>query len=368
MAHNFNNNLSIILGNLELINLQKNLTPKAQEFLKNAKIDVMRSGDLIQQIMAYSHTGKQQMGPIQLAAVLDESIKLLRSMIPTSVNLQYHATPESLETTVLADATRVQEAVLNLCNNAVHAMDETGQLTIALDTVVLQGTDVSAGYNECLPGKFIRLRVQDTGCGMTDELLKKIFDPFYTTKEVGKGTGMGLSTVQGMMKDIGGQIKASSTLGQGTIFNLYFPMLEATQTEESTPENTTLPRGTERILFVDDDEMLASLGEKLLTEMGYQVVVMNESTEALKMFTVNFEHFNLVITDQTMPQLCGKDLIAELKKVKPDIPTILCTGYSSKINKEDAKELGISAFMMKPLDLPKLAQTVRRVLDGVEVE
>jgi len=364
MAHNFNNNLAIILGNLELLNLQKNLTVEAQGFLKNARIGTLRSRDLIQQIMAYSRSQQPKMVPTQLEPVITETLNLLRPMIPTSVYLQYNAAPESLETTVLADATRVQEALLNLCNNAVHAMDETGRLTIDLTTTALQKADISAEYSECLPGKFVRLRVQDTGCGMTDELINQIFDPFYTTKGVGEGTGMGLSTVQGMIIQIGGQIKLTSISGQGTTFDLYFPITDNKLQSSPEEKGQPLPRGTEHILFVDDDEMLASLGEQLLSTLGYQVCMMTDSAEALKMFAANADRFDLIISDQTMPNLTGKDLIAEIKKFRADIPTILCTGYSSKIDEEEAAKLGISAFMMKPLDLPHLSQTIRQVLDG----
>jgi CheY-like chemotaxis protein len=314
--------------------------------------------------MAYSRSQQPKMVPTQLEPVITETLNLLRPMIPTSVYLQYNAAPESLETTVLADATRVQEALLNLCNNAVHAMDETGRLTIDLTTTALQKADISAEYSECLPGKFVRLRVQDTGCGMTDELINQIFDPFYTTKGVGEGTGMGLSTVQGMIIQIGGQIKLTSISGQGTTFDLYFPITDNKLQSSPEEKGQPLPRGTEHILFVDDDEMLASLGEQLLSTLGYQVCMMTDSAEALKMFAANADRFDLIISNQTMPNLTGKDLIAEIKKFRADIPTILCTGYSSKIDEEEAAKLGISAFMMKPLDLPHLSQTIRQVLDG----
>jgi PAS domain S-box-containing protein len=368
MAHNFNNNLSIILGNLELINMQKNLTDQAQEYLKNAKIGVLRSRDLIQQIMTYSRSGTQELAPITLAPVINETMNLLRSMIPTSVYLQYQTTPDSLDASVLANATQVQEALLNLCTNAVHAMDEVGRLTINLDTVALQSAEIFAEYSECSPGNFIHLQVQDTGCGMTDVLLKKIFVPFYTTKGVGEGTGMGLSTVQGMIKKIGGQIKVSSKLGEGTTFDLYFPITDSVRAGALEGKEQILTRGTERILFVDDEEMLANLGETLLSEMGYQVSTMTDSTEAIKIFSANSDIFDLVITDQTMPKLTGKDLIAEIKKIRPNIPTILCTGYSSKIDEDEAPKLGISAFMMKPLELSQLSQTIRQVLDGDKEE
>jgi CheY-like chemotaxis protein len=178
-----------------------------------------------------------------------------------------------------------------------------------------------------------------------------------------EGTGMGLSTVQGMMEQLQGMITIESHVGQGTTFHLYFPEIGATAEDDTPLTQPDLPRGTERILLVDDDEMVATMTQAMLTEMGYQVTLMTDSQETLKLFAANAESFQLVITDQTMPSLTGKELILELKQIRPDIPTIICTGYSSKIDEDKAKELGINAFLMKPLALPELLQTVRRVLD-----
>jgi len=367
MAHNFNNNLGIILGNVELSQMKQPRNSDVIPLLENAKIAVGRSRDLILKIITYSRQGIQQKAPTQLTAITDETISLLKSTLPATVALQKGYSPDCDKELINADASQIQEVLINLCNNAIQAMQEKGELKIQLKPVELTQREIPAQY-DCLPGRYAKISVQDNGCGMPKEMLDKIFDPFYTTKEAHEGAGMGLSTVQGIVAQHGGIIKVNSVPNQGTTFNLYFPIIKQTHIDQPTAENMTLPRGTERILFVDDDEMLASLGEKLLTSMGYQVSVMTESTEALKMFAANAEHFALVITDQTMPQLCGKDLIQELKKIRPDIPTILCTGFSSKVNEDNAEELGISAFMMKPLDLIKLAQTVRRVLDGVEIE
>jgi PAS domain S-box-containing protein len=367
MAHNFNNNLGIILGNVELSLMKQPPSSEVIPLLKNAKIAVERSRDLIMKIITYSRQGIQQKAPMHLTTITDETISLLRSTLPTTVALQTTYGPDCHATLINADASQIQAVLINLCNNAIQAMQEKGELKIQLEPAELTQRDIPAQY-DCLPGRYAKLSVQDSGCGMAAEMLDKIFDPFYTTKEAHEGAGMGLATVQGIVAQHGGFIKVNSVPDQGTTFNLYFPIIEQTHLDDPTAEDTTLPRGTERILFVDDDKMLASLGEKLLTEMGYQVSVMNESTEALKMFAVNAEHFSLVITEQTMPLLSGTDLIEELIKVNPDIPTFLCTGYSSKIDEAHAKELGINAFMMKPLDLIQLAQTVRKVLDGVDIE
>ena len=363
MAHNFNNNLSIILGNIELSQMKQAPGSRSIQLLENAKIAVHRSRDLVQKIITYSRKGMLSKVPTKLTEIIDETITLLQATLPTTINLQKKYCSDCHTKFINADPSQIQEVLINLCNNAVQAMDEKGDLTISLESVELQAQDISAQY-DCTPGHYVKFSVQDSGCGMPAEMLDKIFDPFYSTKEEYEGAGMGLSTVQGIVAQHGGMIKVNSQLNHGTTFNLYFPLLELTDNAESEAEKPPLSKGTECILFVDDDERLASIGERLLSTLGYQVCMMTDSTEALKMFTANADRFDLVITDQTMPQLTGKELIAEIKKVKADIPTILCTGYSSKVDEAEAVEFGISAFMMKPLDLPQLSQTIRQVLGG----
>jgi C4-dicarboxylate-specific signal transduction histidine kinase/ActR/RegA family two-component response regulator len=363
MAHNFNNNLSIILGNVELsiLMVQK---PKVSKLLQNAKIGILRSRDLIQQIITYSRKGAHQKTLTQLPSILDETITLLRSTLPSSIQLSQDISPESRSVVINADVSQIQEVLINLSNNAIQAMDEKGELKIILETVELNQKDIPAQY-EGSPGRYAKLSVKDSGHGMPAEILNKIFDPFFSTKEEHEGAGMGLATVQGIVAQHGGIIKVNSVPRQGTVFNLYFPLVDETFAEVN-PINANIPIGTEKILFIDDDKMLVNLGELLLTKMGYEVTSMSESTEALKLFLANPENFDLVITDQTMPELTGKQLIEEIKKVRPNIPTIICTGYSSKIDKDMAKQLGTSAFLMKPLAMPELSQTVRRVLDGAK--
>jgi len=362
MAHNFNNNLSIILGNVELLQMKMLPNPEIDEYLSNAKTAILRSRDLIQQILTYSHQGSKKKTSIQLVRVIEETMQLLRSTFPTTINLQLHINSDSHDITINADSSQIQECLINLCNNAMYAMKEEGELTITLDRVELQKDDIPAQY-ESHPGYYAKLSVQDNGSGMSAETIEKIFDLFFTTKPVDEGTGVGLSTVHGIVTQHGGLIKVNSSIGEGTTFELYFPEQGQVQAAETASVNKDLPGGTEHILFVDDDEMLAKLGEMLLSEMDYQVTMMTSSTEALKLFTANAKWFDLVITDQTMPELTGEQLVQEIKKIRPEMPTIICTGYSRKVDEKKAAELGISAFLMKPLDLPTLLQTVRKVLD-----
>lgn len=363
MAHNFNNNLSIILGNIELTKMKLSSASELGGYLDNAKIAVLRSRDLIKQIMSYSRQSEQDKTSLNLSLLVDETLQLLRATIPTTINLQQQSNDDSHNLTIIADPSQLQESLINLCNNAMHAMDETGILSVDLTTEMLQKEDIPVQY-DAQPGTYAKLSVSDTGCGMNLVTIDKIFDLFYTTKSVDQGTGVGLSTVQGIVKDHGGLIKVRSALGKGTTFDLYFPVIEPGEKTDKSSENDERPEGSEHILFVDDDEMLAKLGQTMLTEMGYQVTMMTESQDALKLFAANADSFQLVITDQTMPGLTGKELIQELKKIRPNMRTIICTGFSSKVDEVEASRLGADAFLMKPLDLPQLLQVVRRVLDG----
>jgi PAS domain S-box-containing protein len=367
MAHNFNNSLAVILGNIELLSMEIPADATFYKRIYNIKIATFRARDLIKNIMIYSREGTHAKNLIQLPSVIHETLNLLRSTIPATIHIEQIISPDCSDATVNADSSQIQEALFNLCNNAVYAMDETGLLRVSLETVDLQAQDIPFTY-DCLPGCYVKLSVQDNGSGMSAETIDKIFDPFFTTKEVGMGTGIGLATVQGIITHHNGLMKVKSILGEGTIFELYFPVLNSDPDGEKELENATLPGGTERILFVDDEEMLANLGEELLTGLGYQATTITDSTKALSLFAANAEHFDIVITDQTMPGICGKDLIQDLKKIRPDIPTILCTGYSNKVHAGTAAELGINAFLIKPVALPELLQTIRRVLDGAEID
>lgn len=362
MAHNFNNNLSIILGNLELTKMKLSPQSHLGEYLDNARTAILRSRDLIKQIMIYSRKDKQHLAPLELSSTIGKFNALLKSTIPSSVTLQQTIHPDSCKTNILANVSQIQEILLNLCNNAVHAMDEQGKLTINLETVELKQQQIPA-HCSCTPGFYLHLSVQDTGCGIAPEIQDKIFDPFFTTKEVHEGTGMGLSTVQGIMEQLQGIIAVESHVGQGTTFHLYFTPIDATVEASPAETPTDLPQGTEHILFVDDDEMLATIAHQMLSAKGYQVTMMTDSQQALKLFSANADNFHLVITDQTMPGITGKELILAIKQQRPDIPTIICTGYSSKVDENEARKLGINAFLMKPLTLPELLQTVRWVLD-----
>lgn len=361
IAHNFNNNLSIIMGNLELANLKIDAKTPVHEYLEQALIATRRSSELVRQIMAYSRQSTFDKGQVSIVEIVEETIKLMRSTMPSSVELSCRIPQDLKPVLVYADANRIQEALLNLCNNAVQAMEEKGLLQIDLTRMDLNQDEIPAHFN-CTAGTYLRLRVQDNGCGMKSEVVEKIFDPFYTTKEVGKGTGIGLSTVMGIIHQHQGFIKVDSAPERGAIFELYFPVSDQQPVAAAATEDI-LPRGSENILFVDDENMLAELVKKMFTHMGYTVNVETSSAVALQKFKQNPSAYDLLMTDQTMPELTGCELIRAVHQIRADLPVILCSGYSSKLTEDKTKSLKIDAFFWKPVEMKQLLQTTREILD-----
>jgi CheY-like chemotaxis protein len=251
---------------------------------------------------------------------------------------------------------------LNLATNAVHAMKEKGILEILVSEVVLSEDEVSHQPN-LKPGDYVELTMRDTGTGMDAVTMARIFDPFFTTKEVGEGTGMGLAVVHGIVKNHGGFITVDSRVGEGSTFRVYFPVTERVVSEADDLGEGEFS-GTERILFVDDEKTIAKLGELTLARFGYKVHAISSSLEALELFRLDPNAFDLVVTDQSMPKMSGYELAAEMLNIRPDLPVILCTGYSTMISAEEAKAAGIREFLMKPIGEMKLARAVRRVLDS----
>jgi signal transduction histidine kinase/ActR/RegA family two-component response regulator len=362
IAHNFNNNLSIILGNVELSQLQTHGQEDVTAFLADAKTAILRSRDLVQQILTYGRKSAHNQVPTVLAQVIDETLKLLRATLPSTVKLEQDNKPEYKDISIMADASRIQEVLLNFCTNAVDAMHREGTIKLSLEVAELSAQDIPAQFH-CSPGHYAKLSTQDSGCGIAPDMIDKIFDPFFTTKELNEGTGMGLATVKGIIEQHQGLIKVKSTPGEGSIFELYFPLIEFRQRVSEKPIQHH-SGGNERILLVDDEEMLGSVWSKMLSNFGYQVTTETSSLRALELIREKPEHYDLLVTDQTMPELTGKELAKEVMRIRPNLPIILCSGYSSRIREEEAEHLGIKGLLMKPLDLQELLQEVRRVLAG----
>jgi signal transduction histidine kinase/CheY-like chemotaxis protein len=360
IAHDFNNILTIILGNADLArHAAGEVSGPLSEYLEQIQNASVRAKEMVRQILTFSRRTQQDLTVVKPHMVFSEAFKLLRSTIPTSVEMQLELSPEC--PAILADTTQLNQLLMNLCTNAVDAMDEKGQLRVTLNEITLDKNN-TRHRDDLAPGPYVLLAVTDTGKGMTRDVQERIFDPFFTTKKVGSGTGMGLSVVHGIVESHGGMIQVKSMPGRGTTVHVYFPAAAEVR-EQASDTEPGREKGHEHILFVDDEERLAELAGEILELHGYQVTTRTSSTEALETFSAAPESFDLVITDQTMPKMTGAELSAALLKIKPDLPVILCTGYSSKISAATARKIGIADFSMKPFDMEQLVRTVRTVLD-----
>lgn len=362
IAHDFNNILSAILGYTELALGQSTDDASLEGYLKAVYQAGVRATDLVRQILTFSRRGEAELKPLRIDLILKEALKLLRSTLPSTIDI-VQKIPSDLGL-ILADATQIHQIIMNLCTNAAHAMaSKGGELTITLTQETLD-TDFFRRTIDLKPGRYLRLSVSDTGCGMTPEIMAAIFDPYYTTKDIGEGTGLGLAVVHGIIKDCGGDIRVQSEVGKGSRFDLYFPTAQAQTTANGKDEEVMPLGGTERILTVDDEPPILKVNAQILRRLGYQVSAVGDSQQALSLFRANPTAFDLILTDLTMPKLTGEQLAEAILSVRPDIPIILCTGYSHDIDEKKVQTMGIRALVMKPASKQKLATEVRRLLDA----
>ena len=360
IAHDFNNILTAIIGYSEIvINSLENNT-SVQRDLDQVLKAAERAKDLVKQILTFSRGTEQELKPVQVNLVVYEVLKLLRATLPMTIEISQDIRSSSL---IMADPTQIHQILMNLCTNARDAMIEKGgKLTVTLcDTI--SGHDFTCKYSQIKPGKHMMLSVNDTGHGMTPDIIERIFDPFFSTKDTSKGTGLGLSMVHGIVKSIGGIITVESKPDKGTTFSVFFPIIEDQKILDHTIK-TPISGGSERILFVDDEKIIADMVTRMLEHLGYEVSANTDSTEALEVFRSSPHMFDLVITDMTMPGMTGVDMAKELMKIRQDIPIILCTGYSESITEESAKNMGIREFVMKPFVMEKLATVIQEVFAG----
>ena len=361
IAHEFNNVLGMIIGNTELALGDVPEWNPAHFNLKNIKTASLRATNVVRQLLSYIRMVDYKKKPMKAIPVVKDSIKFLRSTIPTSIDIRQNM--QATTDTILADPAQIHQIMLNLCTNAAHAMEEDGGvLEIEIQNVNLGEESVSIDP-DLIPGNYVKITVSDTGQGISLEIIDRIFDPFFTTKEVGKGAGMGLSVVHGIVKSYKGAIAIESELGKGTTLSVFFPVAE----EEAGIESKTdeeLPTGNEKILFIDDEELMVNMTKQILERLGYQVETKTDPVDALELFRSNPGQFDLVITDMAMPQMDGNKLVKEILNIRPEMPIILCTGFSEKVSEENARELGIRAFAMKPLVIQDFAVVVRKVLDA----
>lgn len=361
IAHDFNNILAIMLGYTELCKVEAGEGHEIQRKLDQIFKAGHRAKDLVNQILTFSYQKENNSNPTNVKYCLKEALKLLKATIPSNIVIKEDI--QKAPGIVLADPTRIQQIIMNLCTNASYAMgEERGVLDICLKNVDLDRS--VTGFNKKIePGPYVWLKVADTGCGMTQATLQRIFEPYYTTKRQGEGTGLGLSVVHGIVEDLNGVIQVYSEPGTGTTFNIYFPRVDL-DSEQPVRLTEKVTGGNETVLLVDDEKMVLDMTEMILSNLGYKVIAKTRSIEAFEAFQKNPDHFDLVLTDQTMPILTGRMLAQKIMHIRPKLPIILCTGFSANIDEEKALALGIRAFVQKPILRRELASVLRGALDG----
>ncbi len=360
IAHDFNNILSAVVGYAQISLNETDQKSRLHYYLKQIYAAGMRASDLVRQILAFSRQAKQDPKPMQVGPLIKEALKLMRSSLPATIEITQKINADT--DNVRADPTQIHQIIMNLCTNAAQSMEETGgQMTISLEQVHLNTKNLQH-HPDLKDGDYIKLSVQDTGHGISPELIEMIFNPYFTTKESGKGTGLGLSVVHGIVKSYDGGIYVHSKPNQGTTFEVFLPAIKKQAILEQK-ENATLPTGNETILLVDDEPILVEVGQQTLKMLGYNVLACNDSLEALNLFNRAPGEIDLVISDVTMPKMTGDILAVRMRQTRPDLPIILCTGFSSKLSDQKIAEIGVKALAFKPLVAEKLAALIRKILD-----
>ena len=358
IAHDFNNILAIIIGNTEMAIEAVPEWNSAREYLNEIKSASTRATDLIRHILSFSHKGKTHRKPIKLGFIIEDLLKMLRATIPADIEIRQNLSCES--DMILADPTQIGQVLMNICTNAAHAMhDKGGILEVRLQNVEFKKQNVEFDLGL---GRYVKLAVSDTGHGIDPKNIGRIFDPYFTTKGLGEGTGLGLSMVQGIVKMHSGAVTVKSAPGKGTVFEVLFPLTEADVLPEHKKAED-FPTGNEKILLIDDEASILKLVKKRLEMQGFQVEAKNNPVEALELFRSEPDRFDLIITDMTMPNMTGEKLAKELLNIRPEMPIILCSGYSDRINAEKAAAIGIRQYIEKPMNMSGFMISIRKVLD-----
>lgn len=364
VAHDFNNILGVIIGYAEISLDDLPEGSRMRDDIKEILIAADRAKDLVNQILTFSRQADQELKIFRIKPLVEEFFGLIRATFPTTIEIRKEIKAES--DVVMSNPTQIHQVLMNLCTNAKQAMQEKGgvlELSLTEETIDKKKESV---LTDLSLGKYLKIKVSDTGCGMDPVTIKRVFDPFFTTKDQGKGTGLGLSVVHGIVKSYGGEISVFSEQGKGTTFCVYLPLADPSSPVQETllPEKTT--GGNEHILLVDDEEVVCDMTKKNLEKLGYAVTSRTSSIEALELFKKMPDKFDLVITDQTMPNLTGADLAKKLILIRPDIPIILCTGFSETINRSQALHMGIRAYIEKPVVREQLDNAIRKIFDETE--
>ncbi len=361
IAHDFNNILVPIMGYTELC---KDIVPpgsQLKQYLDQVLLAANRARELVRQILSFSRQAEREKVPLDIRLVVKEALKLIRAALPADIQISQQIEPGN--ECVMADPTEIHQVIMNLCTNAQHAMAEKGgTLSVSLRAIKVD-EEFAASRPGLHPGPYLQLTVGDTGCGIPEELRDRIFEPYFTTKEKDGGTGLGLATVHGIVTGGGGVISEQSEPRQGTVFELYFPVVESPAGRSGANVTLRGPGGSERILFVDDEPMIAELGKQMLGGLGYEVSSTTDPQAALTMLGNNPDAFDLVITDMTMPGIGGEKLVRAVRSIRQDIPIIICSGSSEKMKEYRQGKDGVGQLLMKPISLDDLARAARKALD-----
>jgi PAS domain S-box-containing protein len=361
IAHDFNNILTPISGYTELALLNLPKEHMVRQYLEEVLEAIKRAKSLVAQILTFSRQKKQEKIPIRIAPILKEALKLMRATIPSTIEIRQDIQDCGQ---VLADPTQIHQVIVNLCTNANHAMKEKGGILTVRLKEIESGKEHAENPPVSKPRKILHLSVNDTGLGMSPEVMQRIFEPYFTTKGEGEGTGLGLSVVHGIVKSHGGEIHVASEPGKGSSFSIFFPLIESEVTDEVTVSHDPVPRGTERILIVDDEDSVAEVIAKMLMDLGYKVAVMTDSRRALSLIQKKSEALDLILTDLTMPKTTGIQLAEEISKFRPELPIVLVTGNRKAIDEEITSKCPIRGILLKPVQLEDLGRMVREVLDN----
>lgn len=366
IAHDFNNILAAMQGYVELTLDDLSEDSPVRDNLEQIMSCTNRATKLVKQILTFSRKDQQQQEkePLQISSIVKEVLTMLRSSLPETIKISRKIEADS--SMFLGDSTQIHQVLLNLCTNASHAMrGKDGLLEVSLTDVDFE-SETRIGDEYIGRGSYIKLSVSDSGCGMEKEVVERIFEPFFTTKNVDEGTGLGLSVVHGIIKSHHGAITVNSTPGEGTVFDIYFPKIESSEAREPQSSESA-PREKDVILLVDDEEMMVDVTRRILERLGFDVVAKTSSIDALETFQEQPDQFDLVITDQVMPNMTGTELTKNLLSIRPDIPVILCSGFPESICPEELRSIGIKEFIMKPISTQMIAAIVRRVLEENKV-
>jgi PAS domain S-box-containing protein len=356
IAHDFNNILTSIIGYTELALMDT----RKGDFPLNCLQEIYTAGKRVKQILTFARKSEEKASPVQVDVIAEEALKLIRSSIPTTIEIHQNIEHESV---IMGNSTQIHQIFMNLCTNAAQAMEDKGGILEVNLAKIMVDDEISREFEGLKTGVYLKINISDTGPGIPAEIRNMIFEPYFTTKGPSEGTGLGLAMVHGIVEAYGGKIFVDSEEGKGSVFTILFPVILQTVTPQNN-DVSIFPSGHERILFVDDEETITTMMGEILERLGYTVTIRTSSQDVLDLFKKDPDAFDLVITDMTMPDITGDILAPMLIGIRPDIPVILFTGYSRKISEERAKSIGIKAFLYKPVTIQDLSRTIRKVLDG----